>query len=536
MSMQPLSNTSPASEPPAQRRRAAEPEAGRESEPFTLPDARAEQAAAAAVAPAEAAAVSAETRHEPVAKPEDTPKPNETVPAPPANAAKPDVGAQVTIAAAAAAAAVAGIEAEVSGNTATTVKAEAASKTEAGKAKTETEKTEAEKAEAGKSETGKSGTSRSETGKIGAGNAEMGTSEAGKAGTSDKAEMSAETEKAASEAKASEGEAAPVVVVTPQVPAELVAIAALPLIGVNLAPVLDPAAKATTAPSGAAAVIGAGSAKPTTPQNPATQPAQTALVAAQLAASTGPEAKAPAGPDKGDPAQPAITGGQASATIAATEGLASFAQIAGPASALAEFKPLEAALQVQSPIDASALAQQAAAKAEPLRLLAALEQPAAATSTGVNGRGTSDGQPTPLHVLPIEIGLKALSGARQFDIRLDPGELGRVDVNLSISDDGEVSARLVVDRVETLHLLQRDARTLERAFEQAGLKPSDAGVDITLRDPSDQSGFRQNRQQDEAAQRSRAAAGATTSDDTIVPAEPAPIRRLVRLGGVDLSI
>ena len=32
--------------------------------------------------------------------------------------------------------------------------------------------------------------------------------------------------------------------------------------------------------------------------------------------------------------------------------------------------------------------------------------------------------------VPIEIGLRALSGAKQFDIRLDPGELGRVDVNL----------------------------------------------------------------------------------------------------------
>jgi len=532
MSMQPLSNTSPASEPPAQRRRAAEPEAGRESEPFTLPDAPAEQAAATA----EPATVSAETRQEPVAKPESSPKPNETVPAPPANAAKPDVGAQVTIAAAAAAAAVAGNKAEVSGNTATTVKAEAASKTEAGKTeagkteagknKTETEKTEAEKIEAGKTGAGKSE----------AGKSEAGSGEMGKVTISDKAEMSGEAEKAASETKASEGEAAPAVVVTPQVPAELVAIAALPLIGVTLAPVPDPAAKATNAPSGAPAAIGTGSGKPAIPQNPATQPAQTALVAAQLAASASPEAKAPAGKDKGETTQPAITGGQASATIAPSDGLSSFAQVAGPASALAEFKPLEAALQVQSPIDASALAQQAAARAEPLRLLAALEQPAAAASTDVNGRGTSDGQPTPLHVLPIEIGLKALSGARQFDIRLDPGELGRVDVNLSISDDGEVSARLVVDRVETLHLLQRDARTLERAFEQAGLKPSDAGVDITLRDPSDQSGFRQNRQQDEAAQRSRAAAGAPTSDDTIVPAEPAPIRRLVRLGGVDLSI
>jgi flagellar hook-length control protein FliK len=138
-------------------------------------------------------------------------------------------------------------------------------------------------------------------------------------------------------------------------------------------------------------------------------------------------------------------------------------------------------------------------------------------------------------VVPIEIGLRALAGSKSFDIRLDPAELGRIDVNLDISDSGEVSARLVVDRVETLHLLQRDARTLERAFEQAGLKPSDAGVDITLRDPSDQSGFRQSRQEQEASRHARAGSDAN-EDDSVILAQPAPVRRLVRLGGVDLSI
>jgi flagellar hook-length control protein FliK len=137
-------------------------------------------------------------------------------------------------------------------------------------------------------------------------------------------------------------------------------------------------------------------------------------------------------------------------------------------------------------------------------------------------------------MVPIEIGMKALAGSRSFDIRLDPAELGRVDVKLEVSDKGEVSARLVVDRVETLHMLQRDSRTLERAFEQAGLKPSDAGVDITLRDPADQSGFRQNRQQDDAPRRTPTAT--ETGEDIVAPAQPIPTRRLVRLGGVDLSI
>lgn len=211
--------------------------------------------------------------------------------------------------------------------------------------------------------------------------------------------------------------------------------------------------------------------------------------------------------------------------------------VAGQASAAADFKPIEALQQALNPIDLSALNQQGAARPEPLRILTMPEQIAAQAPTAAQGHGTAEGTPTPLHVLPIEIGLRALAGARQFDIRLDPGELGRVDVNLSISDNGEVTAKMVVDRVETLHLLQRDARTLERAFEQAGLKPSDAGVDISLRDPSDQSGFRQNRQQDEAPQRARSlATGSETGDDKSVSTQSAPVRRFVRLGGVDVSV
>lgn len=197
------------------------------------------------------------------------------------------------------------------------------------------------------------------------------------------------------------------------------------------------------------------------------------------------------------------------------------------------------ALQQQpaAPFDLSSLLQQIPGKPGHDRLLQALDPNATAgTAPGAPGQGTASGQPTPIHVVPIEIGLRAMSGARQFDIRLDPDELGRVDVNLSISDKGEVSARLVVDRVETLHLLQRDARTLERAFEQAGLKPSDAGVDITLRDPSDQSAFRQNRQQDEAPQRPRQPNGIELAEDAPLSIDPVPQRRLIRLGGVDLSI
>ncbi len=90
-------------------------------------------------------------------------------------------------------------------------------------------------------------------------------------------------------------------------------------------------------------------------------------------------------------------------------------------------------------------------------------------------------RPTPLQMLPIEIGMQAVRGVTNFQIRLDPAELGRVDVKLQIKENGEVNASLVVDRVETLQMLRRDASTLQQAFEQAGLKQSTDGLTFSLR-------------------------------------------------------
>lgn len=135
--------------------------------------------------------------------------------------------------------------------------------------------------------------------------------------------------------------------------------------------------------------------------------------------------------------------------------------------------------------------------------------------------------------VPVEIGLRALQGLKEFQIRLDPAELGRVDVRLEIGDDKSVTARVVVDRVETLHLLQREARTLERAFEQAGLKSSDAGIDISLRDPGQQG--RDSRRDDGENER-----GTNGRNASALPRPPeAPmisVRRLLHAGALDLSI
>lgn len=172
---------------------------------------------------------------------------------------------------------------------------------------------------------------------------------------------------------------------------------------------------------------------------------------------------------------------------------------------------------------ASLLAAEPAAPGRP-RTVAAPAEPARTQHASATGAAT------PLRAVPIEIGLRALDGTDRFDIRLDPDDLGRIEVRLDIDrDKREVKAHLTVDRIETLQLLQRDASLLEQAFVQAGLTPSSDGLAMTLRDPGDgQNGT----SQDGGSRGGRP----TRSNDPIH--DEAPVARLtVRpAGGLDIRI
>jgi flagellar hook-length control protein FliK len=93
-----------------------------------------------------------------------------------------------------------------------------------------------------------------------------------------------------------------------------------------------------------------------------------------------------------------------------------------------------------------------------------------------------------LPALAVEIAAKSLSGTKQFDIRLDPPELGRVEVRLSIDATGKASAHLSADQPQTLTLLQKDAPTLARALRDAGLDVSQDGLNFSLRQQANQDG------------------------------------------------
>lgn len=119
--------------------------------------------------------------------------------------------------------------------------------------------------------------------------------------------------------------------------------------------------------------------------------------------------------------------------------------------------------------------------------------------------------PTPnMNGLAVDIAAKSLGGTKQFDIRLDPPELGRVEVRLSIDATGKAQAHLTADQPQTLDLLQKDASTLTRALRDAGLNVNQDGLNFSLRSQQQQAGNeRQHRPSGGRAVRSSFAAPAS---------------------------
>jgi flagellar hook-length control protein FliK len=71
--------------------------------------------------------------------------------------------------------------------------------------------------------------------------------------------------------------------------------------------------------------------------------------------------------------------------------------------------------------------------------------------------------------LALRIAAKSADGESQFQIRLDPPSLGRIEIHLNMDSQGNAQAQLSADRPQTLDALQRDSGALERALKDAGL-------------------------------------------------------------------
>lgn len=97
----------------------------------------------------------------------------------------------------------------------------------------------------------------------------------------------------------------------------------------------------------------------------------------------------------------------------------------------------------------------------------------------------------PAQQIALQVQRAQVAGRDQISIKLHPAELGRIEVKLENAADGTLRAVISAERSETLDLLQRDARGLERALQEAGVKTDSGSLSFNLRGQGQQQDQRQ---------------------------------------------
>ena len=140
--------------------------------------------------------------------------------------------------------------------------------------------------------------------------------------------------------------------------------------------------------------------------------------------------------------------------------------------------------------------------------------------------------------VPVSLGIaKAVaSGQSRITVRLDPPELGRVEVRLDFAGDGTVKALVRADNHHTLDLLQRDSRLLERALSDSGLKADSGSLSFSLNQGGQDAAFAGN---PHGGRGDRDAPFGTASSDPVETPDPDPLEHEftgTAQGGVNLVI
>jgi len=281
--------------------------------------------------------------------------------------------------------------------------------------------------------------------------------------------------------------------------------------------------------SAAVAAPGAAGAKATTGLK--TQAATSTKTAALSEAANGasdapaPQANTAADPGHGKAApQPTGTGQQDAGNIVGDSAKSPDASPSGANPSNHERSSVLAATPA-APVSADASAQ--AAALPPQTSLAPTAPTAALSVTPATGA------PVPISGLAIEIAASVQGGKSRFEVRLDPAELGRIDVRIDVDRNGQVTSHLTVEKPETLSMLRQDAPQLQQALNDAGLKTGNGGLQFSLRDQSSGQNNSNNNQSGAPAQR------LIVNDEETVPSLVVGRsygRTLGSSGGVDIRV
>ena len=139
--------------------------------------------------------------------------------------------------------------------------------------------------------------------------------------------------------------------------------------------------------------------------------------------------------------------------------------------------------QTNQPTAPNALAGVNSSNLQPTNSTLAAQQPVA------NSRPNA--APAATNQVSVQLSKAIQNGDNKIKIQLRPQELGRVEVKLEIANDGRAKAMIIAERPETLDILQRDIRVLERALQDAGLKTDQNSLSFDLQSRKDNSDTQQ---------------------------------------------
>jgi flagellar hook-length control protein FliK len=167
-------------------------------------------------------------------------------------------------------------------------------------------------------------------------------------------------------------------------------------------------------------------------------------------------------------------------------------------------------------------------------------QPALATPA----QGLASGSPAPAphahptinaqpghfgHQMGVEIARTAHTGSEELTVRLNPIELGRIEVKLSFDDRGTVRAVVAAENPAALDMLRRDSADLNRALADAGIRSDAQSFRFDTRAGSGGEGGQFWQRQQQASQQNGRSYPNTS------PASEDPVYRPLRTSGqVDL--
>lgn len=105
--------------------------------------------------------------------------------------------------------------------------------------------------------------------------------------------------------------------------------------------------------------------------------------------------------------------------------------------------------------------------------------------------GGTIGLPTAVEQVLLLLNRNAKSGNDQMSIQLHPADLGTINIKLDMASNGTVSGTVTANNADTLSMLQKDSRSLERALEEAGLRADPGSLQFSLSQQQNSNNFGQ---------------------------------------------